>query len=104
MLPIDEHSNGRELSLSHPETVELRLKENRTTGFRWTLKSPGSPVCELLDESFSREDKSPGGGGTHCWRLRVTGPGRALVELVYARPWEMEKPARTFKLMVSAGW
>jgi len=104
MLQVDENYDGREVSLRSSETIELRLKENRTTGFGWTFKSKGEPVCTLVDESFSSGGRSLGSGGTHTWHLRVVGSGTAIVELVYARRWQQEQPpARTFKFTVRAG-
>src|SRR5690242_13898480 len=104
MLTVDEHFNGRELSVSNAETIALCLSENRMTGYRWIFKSNGGPVCTVIDDSFTPDEKSPGAAGKHCWHLRIVAPGTSIVELFYARPWEQDKPpARTFKLKIHAG-
>ena len=104
MLSVDEHFNGREVSVSNTETIALCLIENRMTGYRWIFKSNGAPVCRVIDDSFTTDEKSPGAAGKHCWHLRIVAPGTSIVELFYARPWEQDKPpARTFELKIHAG-
>lgn len=104
MLTVDEHFNGREVSVSSTETIALCLIENRMTGYRWIFKSNGGPVCTVIDDSFTTDEKSPGAAGKHCWHLRIVAPGTSTVELFFMRPWEQDKPpARTFKLKIHAG-
>jgi len=100
---IDEADNGREVRVALGEIIELRLPENRTTGFKWIIKSSGEPVCGLLDDRFIAGEKTHGGGGTRQWRLRAVAAGTAHLELALSRSWEGQPPARTFKITVRAG-
>ena len=52
MLQIDESQNGREIELVTGETIEIRLSENPTTGYRWELKFSGAPTCTLVADHY----------------------------------------------------
>ncbi|HYY58305.1 MAG TPA: protease inhibitor I42 family protein [Pyrinomonadaceae bacterium] len=102
MKEVDEQSNGRSLRLSVGETFLIRLNENRTTGFRWELKSKGAPACELADSVETESSGRVGEGGVHAWKFQAAKQGEATIKLQYHRPWEKDKPPeRTFTLHVS---
>jgi inhibitor of cysteine peptidase len=103
MRSIDEDQNGKRIDLAVGETAELRLPENTTAGFSWTVVSDGAPVCSVTGEERVGHASPPGAGGEHVFRLRALKAGEASVELVYRRTWEAA-PARRFtlRLRVSA--
>jgi inhibitor of cysteine peptidase len=99
MLHVDQAFNGREVVVTKPDTFELSLAENPTTGYRWEFKSSGAPVCRLVSTEFDASSGGVGSGGTRRWRFQVTGTGVATIELAYRRVFEADKPpARTFEL------
>ncbi len=99
MIHLDESYNGREIELRVGEEFEIRLPENRTTGFRWRLASNGEPACVLQSDSFDAPDRTPGRGGSHYWRFQAVQVGLGNIELVYRRSFEQEEtPARRFSL------
>jgi inhibitor of cysteine peptidase len=101
MIQIDEQYNGREVSLAVGEMLEISLAENRTTGFRWDLKSKAEPVCILVKSTFEPAMGPPGRGGTHRWQFQAVRAGTAKIELEYRRPWEQNSPpGRTLKVNV----
>jgi len=101
MIQVDANSNGREVSVAVDETVQVSLAENRTTGFRWELKSKAEPVCMLVKDAFEPAKGPPGKGGTHRWQFQAVRPGTGEIELENRRPWERDAPTRrTFKLTV----
>lgn len=101
MQSIDETFNGRETKIQVGETLQIALDENRTTGFRWKVRSAGEPACRLTEDRFEPPGKLPGGAGVHHWRFQATQPGDGTIELDYVRPWDEDAaPARSFTLLV----
>jgi predicted secreted protein len=104
MHQLDESANGSEVILRKGETIELRLPENRTAGFRWHLQRQGEPICAIEAEDYKPVGTGVGAGGTHSWRIKALAVGTARIELSYARAWEVGKPpAQTFAITIRAG-
>lgn len=101
MLQFDEASNGRRINLTLGQTFEISLRENPSTGFRWTLEASGEPICALLGDSFTPSGGPPGAGGVHQWQFEAVQVGQSRIALTYQRPWEQSKPsASTFTLRI----
>lgn len=101
-LQLDEESNGQTVQLRAGQQLEIRLAENRTTGFQWALVSDGKPACAPVSNSYEAPKGPPGAGGTARWLFQAATAGAGTIELAYRRPWETEQPAiRTFRLQVS---
>src|SRR5258708_14091643 len=101
MLYLDENDNEGEIELRVGEECGIRLPENPTTGFRWSLVSNGEPVCVLQSDFFEPSDRTPGRGGSHYWRFQAAQVGLGNIDLVYRRSFEQqETPARRFTLRV----
>ncbi len=100
MKQITEDSNGTEIDLAAGETLEVRLQENRSTGFKWVLESAGEGVCALAGDAFEK-GSAIGQPGTHRWEFRAERPGSTIITLSHQRPWEeKQSPARRFTLRV----
>ena len=102
MLQIDASQSGQTVQIAVGEAVELRLAENRMTGFRWTVLRDGAPECRIADAGPERsggpnKHARPGHGSTHVWRISGVQAGTCEVALAYARPWERHSmPAAAF--------
>jgi predicted secreted protein len=104
MHQFSENDNGREIEIPMGESIEVNLRDNPTTGFKWRFKSNGEPICTLATEFFSGQGISPGQGGTRHWQFKIVTPGTATIELLYTRSWQPEAPpARRYILKVRAG-
>ena len=105
MKQITEDSNATEIRLAIGETFEVRLEENRSTGFKWVIESPSegaNGVLSLVGDAFE-QGKAVGEPGTHRWEFRAEHPGSATIALSYQRPWQSgQSSARAFKLNVQA--
>ena len=100
-MHIDESFDGREVTLQPDQMLEIRLPENRTTGYRWTLTSTNDSTYAVVSDSYEGSATPPGKPGTRILRLKATQAGRGRVELVYRRPWEQTAPpARTFTIYI----
>ncbi len=100
-MSFDESANGRTVEVKIGETIEVRLPENPTTGFRWQLTADGGPACAKIDDTFTAPSGPPGQGGTHVWKFKAVAAGEGDIELRHRRHWEAQgEPAKIFKLHV----
>jgi len=88
-------------------TISFRLEENASTGFTWFARVSGSKVGVSIDHQqvVPTYNGAPMVGVPGCAEVFIKGRhhGDALVELIYARPWEWERgavPARVIRLYV----
>jgi inhibitor of cysteine peptidase len=96
MRVIDEASAGHTVALAVGETVELRLKENPTTGYRWQMRQDGAPACRVVEDFAVPDDPAvPGRGGVHVWRIEGVRAGDGQVSLAAQRAWEAALPPTT---------
>ena len=91
MQVISDTADGMTVGLGVGQTVEVRLAENASTGFRWEMRQDGKPACRVVDEAREPPKSGaamPGQEGTHSWRLVGVQPGECEVAMEYRRPWE----------------
>lgn len=101
VVPLSENDNGRTVSARVGDTFLLRLPENPSTGYRWTVTvTPG--LCVTSDRHSPSILHRIGAPGTHEWQIRVMQPGDQIISGVYSRPWAPDEPGKTFTLMISA--
>jgi inhibitor of cysteine peptidase len=102
LLVIDETRNGQKVDVSIGDTIEIRLEQNASTGFRWSVTASCDPICPIVEDD--REAPAPaarGASGHHRWRLRAVQSGECDFVLAYRRPWESERPpAREFRIRI----
>jgi inhibitor of cysteine peptidase len=97
------------LVLGQGQVFQVTLAANHTTGYKWMLaKMPDAKVVKLVNSEYvpakpqAPDGKAPvGAGGEELWTFQAVGPGRAMIVLNYARPWEKDKkPAKSRSLEV----
>jgi len=93
---VTAKDNGRTVSLSEGQELELRLAANRSTGYSWSVEHTPEPVLTQEGDPTYTSDVTPGPGvgapGTETWRFRAAQAGRRTLRMEYRRPWEREKP------------
>jgi inhibitor of cysteine peptidase len=99
MLTLDESANGQDVELGVGQELEVRLRENPTTGYRWRLASAAAPACQLIKDYLGVSGETHGGGGIHHWLFQGVQAGSGTIQLVLRRSWEPEA-AQTFALQV----
>ncbi len=75
------------------QTVNLELESNPTTGYSWEIASvtPVGFFKDPIGSKYVRGGNSlalTGAGGIHTFTFKPARGGKAVVELVYRRPWE----------------
>jgi inhibitor of cysteine peptidase len=102
MLTVTEADNGRELTLSRGDTLEVSLPATSGTGYTWQpapiADSLAKPVGEM---KFKTDHAIPGASGNQIFRYLVDESGTGTIEMRYIRPWEKDTPpAKVFKLLL----
>ena len=101
MVQIDESFLNQTVQLPVGQVMELRLKENPTSGFRWSIAAEGEPSCKVMGDIFEPGESRPGAGGEHVWQIKAVRVGACEMQLLYRRPFEVDaKPAQSFKFHV----
>jgi inhibitor of cysteine peptidase len=88
---LTELDDGRTIEATVGDTIELRLPENATTGYRWAFDG--------LDEHVVRADEGEligklgrvGSGGDVRWRLTLLTAATTAVKLKLWRRWEGDR-------------
>src|SRR5437868_807099 len=96
-----EADDGKTSPLEKGARIDLVLKANPTTGYRWQIVRNNPEQLKLLGKSTFDRPKAapPGAGGTQTFHFQAEEPGASELELVYRRPFEKDaKAAKTLKL------
>ncbi len=82
-----EDNNGSTVELSTGDTFQVKLNENPTTGYQWTLETTGG--LEIMSDNYLPPAPGlVGAGGIHEWDIKATASGTQQVTGVYSRSWE----------------
>jgi inhibitor of cysteine peptidase len=87
-LTINKADKGKTLEASVDTTVELRLPENPTTGYRWKADDLDGSVLVQKEARFEVGSPAIGEGGTRIFRYQAVAPGSASLRLKLFREWE----------------
>ncbi len=87
MVELSESDSEGERSAVVGDDLVIRLAENRTTGYRWHLSTPGNAFAVIDDTYQPGESGRPGAPGVRTVRLRATHPGSYEVTAASRRPW-----------------
>ena len=99
---FDEKDNGAQVQVPRGAKITIELKENPTTGYRWTIGSIDDALLAAEgDEFLPPGQKSPGAGGQRRFFFRAKAEGSTALSLVNKRAWERDdKAVSTFKLAI----
>jgi inhibitor of cysteine peptidase len=98
-LELDIAADGQTVTLAVGQSLRLRLAENPTTGYQWSVSSSG----DLLLESnlFTPVGAAIGAGGLRELRWRARSAGINRLTLAQRRAWEpIDKAIGRFALTV----
>jgi inhibitor of cysteine peptidase len=100
---VTEANNGGSVTLKSGEVLEVRLKSQPGTGYKWYLNADPSPCLQQLEESVTTPD-SPGVGRPvfQVFKFKGQKHGTVTLKLSYMRAWEKSKPpASSFEITAS---
>ena len=82
-----EDNNGSTVELVTGDTFQIKLNENPTTGYQWSLGTTGG--LEIVSDNYLPPATGlVGAGGIHEWNIKATASGTQQVTGVYSRSWE----------------
>ncbi len=99
---VREADRGETVQLRAGEILEVRLIENPTTGFRWTVERDNEGIVDLVSSVYSPGlPSTPGAGGERVFTFEGKRAGVSRLRLRLSRPWEGEsKGSEVFDLTV----
>lgn len=91
---LTEADDGAALEAAPGDALVVRLNENPTTGYRWSLDALEGDVVTLGADEFERsEGAGVGGGGKRILTFSALRPGSADIGLTLRRRWEGDDSA-----------
>jgi inhibitor of cysteine peptidase len=86
---IDESFDAKTIQVAGGDTIELRLDESPTTGYRWEITEINKQQLHLSDQQYAlREGVGMGGGGVRIFYLEVLHQGAGRIVLENRQRWE----------------
>jgi inhibitor of cysteine peptidase len=98
---LTESSGGGSIRLAVGETFDVALEGNPTTGFGWLVDAVDNEVVmQRGDFVFTPASDLIGAGGVLTLTFEAMGAGETELELIYARPFEIENVEGRFAVTV----
>ena len=87
-ITLTEADNGRTIDVPEGTEVLIRLEENPTTGYRWTLDQDDDAVPPAGADFSSAPGAAVGAGGTRVFTFTAGQPGDVHLKFKLRREWE----------------
>src|SRR5215217_6444129 len=87
-VTVDRSNLGGTVVANVGDTIEIRLAENPTTGFRWAVESVDRRLALEHDDYAPAADGGVGGGGQRLLRYKANEAGSVPLQLKLQRAWE----------------
>jgi inhibitor of cysteine peptidase len=89
-----EQDNGAHVQVERGAKITIELKENPTTGYRWTIGSIDEVFLQPEGDEFQPPDQTtPGAGGLRRFLFRAKGAGSTALNLINKRAWQRDYQA-----------
>ena len=103
MPSLTEAVNDQTVDLRVGETFHVRLPENATTGYRWTIDRLDDEVVEAVGSEPDYAAGSIGSGGAVTFTFRAKKPGTGDIALKHWRHFEGDASVTNrFRLRLNA--
>lgn len=88
--------NFKAMYVPQGKVITITLESNPTTGFSWQLVGISDKmILEFVKKEYIPNNKKMiGAGGIEKWSFKTLKTGKAVISLVYRRPWEKDIPAQ----------
>jgi predicted secreted protein len=85
---LSEQDRGRTVEVAEGDVITIRLRENPTTGYRWSVDTTNGLV--LVGDRFEAGGPAIGAAGVRVLQFRATRPGSHKLRLKNWQEWEGE--------------
>ncbi len=89
-IELTEQNEGGEVRAQVGDSIDIRLPENATTGYRWEPDRLDPHILQLETSEGEYPSGPPGSGGMAHFKIKVLAAGRATLSFKYWRRWEGE--------------
>lgn len=99
---VTDADAGGEVCLKAGDQLELRLKSNPSTGYRWYVQAKSTPLLKLIHQSQT-DATEPGVGRPvfQVFNFEARRGGKGFLQLHYFRSWEKYAPGeQRFKIHI----
>jgi inhibitor of cysteine peptidase len=101
-MRITEADNGSNIVIRKNDTFLIKLEENPTTGYRWSLDNPKFHTyfkVEYDNYVCNSDNPAPGDGGSRMFTIIAIKDGETEIVANCRQHWELStKPIRTLKI------
>ncbi len=111
---LQEKDNGASIKITITQTILIEVSRQLGTGYSWRptqleesawrVARLGPHELKLLSDQGilapGEGDNLPGSAEPQVFRLQPLSKGTSRIEFIYARPWEREKPSKSFGVTV----
>jgi predicted secreted protein len=101
MSRVEVPAAGSQVEVAVSDEVVIRLTEDATTGYQWSLEGVPSEVEIVSNQLDLAEKSAPGAAGQRVVVLRAVRPGTTAVRLVNSRTWESGPPREEFGFLLT---
>ena len=90
-INLRRNDDGKSFEVHIGDSISIRLKENATTGFRWTIDKNNDKIMATKSSEFLIEkDSEFGSGGIRLFTYIAKSAGISHIKLKHWREWEGE--------------
>ena len=91
---FSEKDNRASVEVPCGATITIELKENPTTGYRWTISNINEVFLQPESDEFLPPDQTtPGAGGLRRFLFRAKSAGSTQLTLINKRAWQRDDQA-----------
>jgi inhibitor of cysteine peptidase len=87
-VKLKKSDTGTTIEVQVGDSVEVRLPENPTTGYRWQAYDIDQSILAQKDVQYEPGGPAIGEGGTRIFRFDVVGPGQSQLQAKLLREWQ----------------
>jgi inhibitor of cysteine peptidase len=103
VVVVTEVHNGKAVTVPIDGTLTITLTANPSTGFQWQVATaPADAVLMASGSGFDADTRTDriGAPGEAWWNFKGVGRGSTALSLRYVRPWEPDRVAAQYTLLV----
>jgi len=88
---LTELDAGKTIEARVGDRIDLHLRENASTGYRWSFEDPDETILQVSEGTVAASTEALGSVGDVRWILQARAPGTAPVKLRLWRRWEGDR-------------